>query len=566
MVATLGAMVALGFTAAPLSVMRSVDPSEAIVLTEGYHPDSLRQLLQRPVPPRVFSYRLQASQAQSITNVGEWKKEFPAFKKVHLLGYGLPEYALSQLDSLPVVLHLSQPPLGFTYIHWPRQINKGERVRVSGQYHLLGASEAWLYLSVGGEKRDSVKITATRLDTTVGFQLEHQPKEAGSYLYQLQVQHGREQQTEPVPVVVRAPQPLRILILSAFPSFEIKFLKNLLAQQQHAVALRTQISQGQFDTEWLNQPKASLGRLSPSLLNKYDLLIADTQALQQLSASETQALQQAIAAEGLGLLALPDEWPLRQSIPLLQPFSAQRTTAQDSRLVRVQWSESEAISPEVTSIPYAFESTGATKSLVTESAGATLVAQQSRGWGKVAASLLTDTYRWALASKSGVYETYWTFLVQQLARKTWTAQEWTIPPLPVMDQPASLQLSYFTSDSMATPVGEIYTADSVRTAIHFRQDPLLPHLWTSTFWPESGGWHRVRTSSEEGTAFYVFAHGDWQTVRQAQRREQNRALHQSATPALKAFQAISIPYEVPAIYFFLLFLVCSGFLWLEEKL
>ncbi|MBC7919713.1 MAG: hypothetical protein H7Z75_01345 [Ferruginibacter sp.] len=552
----------------PPSIPRKVNPSEAILLTEGFNRDSLSRMLgvNPEVKPLVFSYRLKTNRATEITNVAAWRRDFPRIRKLHLLGYGLPEFALPALDSLPTAFHPSPLPEGVARVHWTKRVNPGDFLRVSGQYRTNGKAPTRLYLSVAGIARDSLEIRGDDSGVAQPFQLRHQPKETGKYRYQLQVKRGGKLLTEEkVPVEVTASEPLRVLVLTAFPSFEIKFLKNFLAARQSELAIRTAISQGKFRTEWLNAPETDLSRLSAALLRNFDLVVADAQSLQKLSSPEERALQRALNDEGLGLLLLPAEVPFDAKLPVFRDFGVEKTTQKDARVVRVQWPGGEDRAPETTVPPYGFALADRVKPLVTGADGRVLVAAQATGWGKVAISLLTETHRWALAGKTGPYAAYWSFLTTELAKKQYAAQRWSFPDLPFVHQPLTPRVS--TSLVSEPPPAEIRPAvGSSSTVLRFRQENWFGPPFRATYWPEVGGWHAARTPELSPHFFYVFAASDWKTVQYAGRMTSTRRFVQQQPTARSTSREEYTPQEIPPVVFFLFFLLSSGFLWLEEKL
>jgi hypothetical protein len=557
---------ALLLTIFPPSISRKINSAEAILLTEGFSEDTLRRLIQeREENPLLFSYQQPAKEAVIVNNVGWWRQENPQIRKVHVLGYGLPGYALPALDSVQVVPHLSPLPEGLTFIDWTRKVKLGETLRLSGRYRTPAQEDVKLVLSLAGLPVDSL-ILAKGEEPDRSFQLRHQPKQSGRFLYQLSIAQGNSSKKEIVPVEVQTSEPLKVLILSSFPSFEIKFIKNTLSQQQQGVALRTLISKGKFQTEWAHMPETNLSRLSPALLRQFDLLLCDTQSLQALSGTETRALEQAIANEGLGLLVWPDALPLNRNLGLFRDFSPQKISDKDLRPVRVRWGESDQASAPVSALPFAFSSSGVSRSLVSEVDGSILIARQARGWGQVALNLLTDTYRWALEGKSREYEAFWSYLIQKMAKRQTPDQQWELAALPIVHQPLTLQLSALSAPADFSQAQVNRNGSGQPITVSFRQNPLFDERFQTTFWPDSTGWHVVRANQGVPYWFYVFGPEEWKTVQQSGWRETTSAQTTMNTGELIAQTAIYSRKEMPAIWFFLLFLFSSGFLWLEEKL
>jgi hypothetical protein len=88
--------------------------------------------------------------------------------------------------------------------------------------------------------------------------------------------------------------------------------------------------------------------------------------------------------------------------------------------------------------------------------------------------------------------------------------------------------------------------------------------WTARFWPREEGWHRV-ASPGGGPALWFLAQpaSQWQAWQQAARVEATLA---RAAEVVGERQPVRVPRELPRLAFYLLFVACLAFLWLEERL
>jgi hypothetical protein len=261
----------------------------AILLTEGYQPDTLQQLRrQLGAGTPVWSYGVLAPAGArplgSLLTLAEQQPALPA------------------LGELAVRPHSAAVFSGFASAFWNAKLTLGQPLVVEGAVALpTGAAPAWVSLQVAGSGPDSVRLPARG----GAFRLRYVPKAAGLLLPQLVLrQVGRVVATEPVPVEVAAAPLPPVLLLAATPSFEFKFLKNSLAAQGRAVALRTTVSRGLVQTEFLNQPARPLDHLTPALLRQYPLVVADATALAALPATESQLVRAAVRTGRLGLVVL----------------------------------------------------------------------------------------------------------------------------------------------------------------------------------------------------------------------------------------------------------------------
>lgn len=548
----------------PLSYRPQV-PSTGILLTPGYHPDTLRYLLRtiRPVP-KIWRYRVAAPAAAEVISLAGFRQKHPAMDTLHVLGYGLPSEELHPLTDLTIRPHLSVPA-GVVFADWNREIFLGQPLVVAGQYRSATAAPVWLRLAVAGQGQDSVKLSGGGSQT---FSLKYTPKVAGQFVHQLAVKTATGKVTaEPVPVTITEPAPLNILLLAATPGFEFKFLKNALADQRHRVASRTRISRDKYQTEYRNLNPVNIAQLTPAVLQRFDAVITDPAALTDLTLTERQTLQRAVGADGIGLLVLVSELPL-PALPLLQPFSFRREAALGTRTRVVQWLNQTTGHP-ITTLPYAIIQTTKIKSWARDEKAQTVVAAYRYRRGQVAVSILPATYRWQLAGQQATYQAFWAALLTPLARKKNPVQTWQLPSaaLPHEQQPVALTLAdYSPAPGVApVPVGTVVAPDTATTQVFLKQAALVPYRFTGVYWPRQAGWHLIRAADATPFSFYVFGAKDWLARQQAHHHSQTLAWLAEPRPSQQRAAVPPAPVPVLPIYFFLLFLLAVGFLWLEER-
>ncbi len=538
--------------------------AEAILLTDDYQPDTLRALLRRfGARTRVWRYALGSSpqtpnDTPTITSLTTLREKMPALRRLHLLGRGLPAAALPALGAVRLVKHAPAPFTGFRAAHWSRTLELGQPLLLEG-YFAAGARQpnpVWVRLRVAGAARDSV-----RLPTGQGtFRLRYVPKAAGRMVATLSAGPSRRLlATEPVPVEVVAARPLRVLLLAVTPSFELKFLKNHLAARQHTVAWRAGISRDLTQTEFSNQSPTDLSRLTSTLLARYDVVVTEASVLSALTTAEAQTLRTAQRSEGLGLIVLAESGALPAALP---GRAHVRLVAQSNALNRPQrlnWPDA----PQATAlVASTLALSGAARPLVTVAeSGSVVVAGQRLGLGNVVVSSVPETYPWLLQNAAATYESYWSRLLSAAARPTATVAHWTLTdPWPRPQLPLTLRLT----SAFPTQQPVVLEASSTPLAwLPLYQDPQLPEWSTATYWPTAAGWHQIQLPGRATQWFYVFTTSDWQGP-ELQRRTQSAIpwLTSAATPLPKQPRIESWPIG----WFFALFVLAAGFLWLEEKL
>jgi hypothetical protein len=555
--------VALWLAAYPPQRAVPLRPAVGILLTEGYQPDTLRQLRrQLGAGTPVWSYGVPApAGTRPLGSLLALAERRPALRQLHLVGRGLPAADLPALGQLAIKQHQNPVFSGFRDARWSQSLQLGQPLEVAGAVALPGGvGPAWVSLWLAGAGRDSVRLPATG----GAFWLRGVPKVAGLLRAALVVrQAGRVVATEPVPVEVIAAEKPAVLLLAAVPSFEFKFLKNSLAAQGRAVALRTTVSRGLVQTEFLNQPAQPLDHLTPALLAHYPLAVADAATLATLPAAESEALQAAVRAGRLGLVVLAEAAPLPANTPGRAAFGvvAQPTTGAGASPQPLTWAEGPAglRAP----VPARLRPGPALRPLAM-STGGTLAAAGSRvGLGAVVVSTVAETFRWALGGQTAAYASFWGLLLGAATPPPAPAATWQLATRwPRPQYPLALRRAGALPQATALPtVRPLAGGPAARLALG--QDTRLPEWSTAQYWPGAAGWHEVRGPGRERSTFFVFDSAAWRGPKLAERRQ---ALAQRAVPVVPLGAAGTTQQPWPAGWFFALFLLAVGFLWLEEKL
>ncbi|MBC8083670.1 MAG: hypothetical protein H7Z21_10700 [Hymenobacter sp.] len=199
--------------------------------------------------------------------------------------------------------------------------------------------------------------------------------------------------------------------------------------------------------------------------------------------------------------------------------------------------------------------------MVLTSWGQVVVARQRVGEGHLVISALPETYPWLLQNAPIPYAGYWSCLLTAATRPVAATAHWTVTdPWPRPQLPLALRLT------APLPGRQPLVLDAAGTflgRLPLRQDTGLPEWSTATFWPTAPGWHQIRLAGQPTQWFYVFARSAWQGPETQRRTQSARPWLTSATGVLPALQRME---AWPAGWFFALFVLAAGFLWLEEKL
>lgn len=562
LLASLAAPLALWLLASPPLRQLPAAQGAAILLTPGYQPDTLRQLLRRLGPGTpVWSYHTAPpAHAKPLGSLLALAEQRPALRHLHLLGEALPTAELPALGALAVVRHGGPAFAGFRAAGWPRQLTLGQRFEAEGTVAApAGSGPAWVSLWAEGAGRDSV-----RLATGSGsFRLSYPPKVAGLARYEVQLRRaGQPTITEPLPLEIGTTQLPAVLLLAAVPGFEFKFLKNNLAAAGRAVALRTTVSRGLVQTEFLNQPAQPLDHLTPSLLARYAVVVADAATLAALPGAESQALRTAVQQGRLGLVVLADATPLPAATPARAAFAVQPLPVAGAVAQPLHWPDAPATVRAL--LPARLRAGAALRPLVTGPGAALVAAGQRYGLGSVVVSVVPETFRWALQGQAAAYASFWSQLLAAATPAPAPAATWQVlGRWPHPRQPLTLRLAGTRPASLPTvrPL-----AGGVPVALALAQDTRLPEWSTAHYWPTGAGWHQVQGPGRTTHSFYVYDSAAWRGPEQlaAEQALAARAALASTQALGAATTTVSQPW--PAGWFFGLFLLAAGFLWLEEKL
>lgn len=458
----------------------------------------------------------------------------PDIRQLKVYGYGLKPEELGRLGEVKADFVAAASPAGITAVSWPAVISQTTMLQVQGTYHNPSTAPVKLLWRGLGATVDSVIISPNR---KASFLLSTQPKQIGSAVYTLLAVQGKDTlEKEPIPFTVTAQPKLKLLVLSSFPDFEYKFLKNWLFDHQFEVVFRTRISRDKFSVDQLNTSAVNTSSLSAAALAKFDLVIADDE---ELSKTDAAILNTAIT-KGLGLVIRITD---RKMASAFAKKFAIYGSADSSQEFYIRPGAGERI-------------------LKNDPAGKVLLSSLLMGNGKITASAVPSTYHWVLAGKQKEYSNFWSELISKTARTKEDPDSWkTIPALPVVDQQTYL-------------LNETGTTDSIpQISINGqRLNPLqhisLPFRWQSTFWPAHTGWNTISAAETRITQFYVYSAQDWKAIQAEEQLSLNLAAFKIPvirdTPPKST--SVTTEKEVSKWWFFTLFLAALTFLWLEAKL
>lgn len=528
----------------------ALDDRSAILLTPGFEQDSLIYYKS----DQIFTANkliVKNYPKAKLIRLDELKTDGPAFTKVHVFGDGMNENELRQLDHLPLVFHSSPAPGGVATVNWNQHLKSGESLIVQGKYNNQSSKSVKIILTGLSTELDSAVVAAK---TYKEFQLAVVPKNDGRAVYHLLAIAGTDTlENQNLPVEISKVKPLKILMLSASPDFETRFLKNWLSESSFQVAVRSTISKDKFSSEYIHMQPVKLEHLSPGLLQQFDLVIGDLSALK----SEA-SLKQAVLQKGLGLIIRADSlskggsW-LQNDFPL-----GKLAVKNPSPVALTLLGRKNKTLPLRTDQTFIEEHLN-TQTLAGDAQSHIFVSSALAGAGRLVFINIVNTFNWVLTGDQDDYSALWSLLIQKAARKASVSENWSVTQLPTVNEPIDLQLQ-----SSALP-GKIISDNSV---IAPAQNLWIPFEWSNTYWPGSAGWHTIRQGNGQPQWYYIYGNNDWLPLKAYRKLAATRRYAQSYPANDNVTKQIheKKQIQVPKIYFYLLLLVACGYLWVEGKL
>ncbi len=526
-----------------------------VLLTLGYNKDSLASY--KDLPRYTTEPSLVIPGTTLIPDLQWFLAQHPLINQLHVVGYGLAddELAASKAMAIPIQYHAPALPAGYTAAGWPRQLHQGEWLEVQGNYNNPGKEPVKIVLTGLGARLDSATITAA---TTSSFRLRCKPAHQGSTLYELETSSGgKTLLTQKIPVHILPASNLQVLLLNSSPDFDNKFLSTWLYENQYQVAVRNTITKGKYSQQFLNRQAIALSTLSTALLEKFDVVIADDQALAILNASEKGALRSQIQ-KGLGLVLQTD------STASLAPFTAGlQVKKQSGSPVTARPLTMPAVFTTTTPLQpaqwFSIENNRQAQPLVMDDQGAVVTAAILSGAGKLVLNTVNNTYSWILAGNRQDYAQFWSLLLHKAARSNAQTSRWEqVSAFPTVGSPVELSLATAAAGvpSIETPAGRVFLS----------QKAWHPHSWTGSYWPVTSGWQTIH-QQEDSLQLYIYGKEDWTTIKAAASIINNTRYSAVSTPGKSSNGTLNEKEkkQVPPVIFALVFLACCSYLWFEGK-
>lgn len=520
-------------------ISSSKDSSQMVLLTNGYEETQVDSLIKTNKGLTVESY---------VAGSSIYKND-DAPSSLFVLGEGLKSFDLWQLDSIPSILIEGNTPTGITRLKYNSSYTVGDLEIIKGIYSNGSRGHKLILQGPSGIALDSVELTT---EATQEFQMTLDSKISGNYLFNVLEKDsvGKTITKDPLPVTILKQDPLKILIINGAPTFETKYLKNFLANEGHEVAVRSRLTTSRYKFEYFNLKIKPVIGFTEKKLEIFDLVIIDANSLRNLSRTGRSALETSIRDNGLGLLIQPENSYFTASFQL-SPFSFTSEKSNDASIE--EW-------PKITIGKHPFRFKVETRiEPILNSNSKTLSAYKRIGSGRIGTTLLQNTYDLVLNGRSETYRYLWAKTIKSLSKRGRPTVEWSSNGIVgYKDEPFKFQLR--------TSLNEPIVNTNDESTIPMRSHMDISTLWEGTSFPREIGWQKfnVQQDTTATFSFYVTDTTHWRSLNTYRTIKANKR-HLTNTNVIDSMPNKSFSLINP-IWFFIIFTLGIGYLWLAPKL
>ena len=513
-----------------------INDHQGILLSEGFNVQQRDSLLSLNKGLKVLKY----NPKKSIRN------QLDSLTTVYVLGEGIKPFDFSRFNNIAVEYFPAKIPLGITQLTYTKKISLGEKVEVIGSYNQPVNGSFLVFEDSRGNGLDSIQFVESSF---TDFTLSGSPKASGNYVYQLSEKDsaGVVINSNPLPIEIKQKQPLRVLILNNFPTFETKYLKNFLSEEGHEVVVRSQLTKGKFKFEYFNTTSLPVYQFTDEILKQFDLVIVDADTYFSFGSTIKNRFEKNIRENGLGVFIQPSDFIFNRSAS----WSYFRFNRDDIKEVQILNS---TIALE--KYPYEFDEEFLVSPIIVGD-GKTIAAYKQMALGRVATTTLLGSYQMLLNGSDQIYKSIWTNILDEIAKPKIVPVEWNAnTKIPKVDEPFDFSL-YINLQEFA-----VIDEDSVRTPM--LQKLMVSTHFTGTIYPKKTGWQHLSIDGDSTSqfSFFVYDSVDWKALSSTQ----NIVLNQKKfkTDVNKNKTVIS-NRPVSPLLFYILFLLGVGWLWLSPK-
>lgn len=561
-------------------------PDTSYLVTSGAQTKQLKDIDSSQViyvlnkPTSTLSESLAKHSIVQLDSVSQLFDLQPDIQNLQIMGSGLSKQQWQDLEVLfgdklneiNMTFLPTEPELGLVDVTWQKERVEGQFIQLNGRLQGADQPPETIYeLSLIDPIGEVIQVV--RLKAQEHFSFNFSAKSVGQWIYQLQLKQANQTATilaEPVAFNVRSAPVVKMLIKQAAPSFETRQLTNWASTFNAKMTVLTKISKDKDIRQNFNLDAKALATLDTPLSQKsldyFDLLLIDGRSLLALSNDQMLNLKNAVKS-GLGLYILLDQslidaWPSASLNWLTTVTVKPLNSATYSAIPHWQNSRIE----QSIALVKAELLVAQNDILVTSHLQQPLVTNSIYGMGRVAMSLINNTYGWQTAGLNSEYSHFWQHIIFNLARPQ-TQSYWLEP------QQDKLQFALQRHQACKTPKPNDKTL--VHQTNHHQYQllavsaPLKNEQACVTTWLTPGGWHHLQLTTDtqdekqdNSISIYAYAHTDWQTY---QHVENVKLTQQKIAKLTSNSVNQEVVKDLPKEWLWWCLVIASTLLWLERK-
>lgn len=515
------------------------DTQVAVLLTNEYDPaqlDSLKKINQKL---EVSTYEM----GEAIFD----SDYLPS--SVFILGHGIRSFDYWQLETIPTRYLGGKELKGVTQLNYDPDQTKGNRIQFNGTYTNPSKNNKLLLEGPDGTPLDSVILQEEKSQL---FEVSTELDFIGNFKFHLVEKDslGTVLSKDVLPLTIVEKSPLKVLVLNGFPTFESKYLKNYLAEAGHQVVVKNQLTTARYKYEYFNMTSRPIIDITTEKLDFFDLLIVDTKSLKELSNRQIRTLRSAVSELGLGILIQADDNYFSDKKPIASfQFDPEKGKNATLTAYPIQ---------NIKKAPYQFRNNFSLQTIHGSDAKI-WSAYERLGAGRVGSTVFQNTFELILNGNAKTYQSFWSELIEKISKRKTPAAQWRANRhVAYLDQPFEFALR----TSIPKPSVETSSGHS----IPLQRDLHVKSLWKGQVYPRDIGWKQLYLSQDSSAVFqyYVTDSSQWKSITNFHTVKDNQIRFNDTNHSPPAPRETLKPLN--PLWFFLIFILCSGYLWLAPKL
>lgn len=567
------ALIALLLAALRPAGKEELPPKKAILIQENASETLLDSLQLRFPEAETFALDHQTpAEYQQLPHVSYLQQYLPKGSTVFLIGTGLEKSELQYLEAYELQFIPEDFPDGLLALSYTRSLQLSDTLKITASGKAAGDS-LWLRLSQAGQGIDSISLAGSPVQT---FQLQALPRLSGLLEYRLDLLTHQFDTLEHYPLLVNVAEnkSLRLALLSGYPSFEVRQLKNWLSSEGHSLYFQTEMAPGRYTREWLNMPDKRPTGIDQELLQNMDVLVMDQAFWNKQDQTAIAQVQKAVKDHGLGCLVLGSSGLWKPSAKNWE--SLPQVQINERLLEAPAWRNPIAGTPgtEGPVLAYYSATTEGWLPLINTTAEAPMVLFSQQGLGRVGLSLIESTYQLMLQDQETAYAGLWTRLLNDFVQTVSgsSAIEVEYPAFVGSKQ----HLKFWQEEGvMPGPVPELILTepDGRELLLPVIQDLHVPALWHAFFWPSNAGEYQVKLQGRHGSDSIAIKAYSGHILAALQQFQDTKETHSFADNhenfASSDYFAATGRFHhkaIPLLWLYSLFLLSMAGLWIERKL